>query len=169
MATKIIVKQGDITKLNVDAVVNAANENLQGGGGVDWVIHEAAGEQLFKYFVGHKPIKPGEAVLSPGFNLPAKYIIHAVGPIYGRHTTNKDMQLKACYINSLKLAEENNVKTIAFTLISAGVYGFPTELAAKLAKEGIKYYLQNNQSTKIEEIIMVGFLEKEYKVLKAVF
>ena len=143
----IKVIQGDITELAVDAIVNAANRVMLGGGGVDGAIHDAAGEELFKACLKVPEVKPGvrcptgEARITPGFRLPAKYVIHTVGPVYYGGAKGEPEKLAACYRNSLQLAVDNGVKSIAFPCISTGVYCYPIEEAAKIAIKGVKAFL----------------------------
>ena len=143
----IRIVQGDITTLAVDAIVNAANQMMLGGGGVDGAIHRAAGPELYEACLKVPEVRPGvrcptgEARITPGFRLPAKFVIHTVGPVYrdGRH--GEPELLAACYRNSLALAAENGCKSIAFPCISTGVYGYPIEDAAKIAVREVKAFL----------------------------
>jgi O-acetyl-ADP-ribose deacetylase len=146
--------RGDITKLDVDAIVNAANSTLLGGGGVDGAIHRAAGKQLLEACRALNGCKTGEAKITPGFKLPARWVIHTVGPVWrgGKH---EHEQLAACYRNSLALAVKNQVKTIALPAISTGVYSFPIHLAAKIALQEIFSFLE--QDTTVEKVIAVCF------------
>ncbi len=162
MKTKIEIIKGDITKQKVDAIVNAANTSLLGGGGVDGAIHRGAGPELLEYNKKLGRCPTGQAKISPGFNLPAKYIIHTVGPVWNGGTYNEDSLLANCYKNSLSLAEENIIKTIAFPSISTGAYRFPLERAVKIALTETKNYLEKNDF--LEKIIFVCFDENTKKV-----
>jgi O-acetyl-ADP-ribose deacetylase (regulator of RNase III) len=162
MKAKIELHKGDITKLNVDAIVNAANNSLLGGGGVDGAIHRAAGPQLLEYNRKLGGCETGEAKITPGFNLPAKFIIHTVGPVWRGGHNNEDELLTSCYRNSLKLAVENGIKTIAFPAISTGVYGFPLERATRIAVSTVKDFLSNDDS--IEKVIFVCFDDNAYRI-----
>jgi O-acetyl-ADP-ribose deacetylase (regulator of RNase III) len=144
--------QADITTLKVDAIVNAANESLLGGGGVDGAIHCVAGPELKAYCAKLGGCPTGEAVITPGFKLPAKYVIHTVGPVWngGRH--QEASLLSNCYRNSLELALQNGVRTIAFPSISTGVFGYPKDQAAKIAVSAMRQY-----EPKFEEIIACCF------------
>lgn len=131
------VVQGDITKLNVDAIVNAANRSLLGGGGVDGAIHRAAGPELLRACIPFGGCETGEARITPGFKLPAKFVIHTPGPIYNDSKHGEPDLLKSCYVNSMKLAEENGCGSVAFPAISTGVYGYPWKAATEIAVQTI--------------------------------
>lgn len=162
MNKRIEILKGDITKLKVDTIVNAANSSLLGGGGVDGAIHRAAGSELFEFNKKLGGCSTGEAKISPGFNLAAKFIIHTVGPVWNGGKNNEDKLLANCYNNSLKLAIENGVKTIAFPAISTGVYRFPLERATKIAVNEVEKFLEKNEL--IEKVIFVCFDEETYSV-----
>ena len=166
MKSKIEIHKGDITKLKVDAIVNAANTSLLGGGGVDGAIHRAAGPELLEFNRKLDGCKTGDAKISPGFNLPAKFIIHTVGPVWNGGKNDEDKLLANCYKNSLKLAVENKIKTIAFPAISTGVYRFPLERATKIATTEVKKFLEKNDS--IEKVIFVCFDEETYSVYQKI-
>lgn len=166
MNSKIELYKGDITKLKVDAIVNAANSSLLGGGGVDGAIHRAAGPELLEFNKKLGGCRTGEAKLSPGFKLPAKFIIHTVGPVWQGGTNNEDELLANCYRNSLKLAVDNQIKTIAFPAISTGVYSFPLERATKIAVTEVKKFLEKNDS--IERVIFVCFDDRTYETYEKV-
>ena len=158
---KLSVIQGDITKQNVDAIVNAANPTLLGGGGVDGAIHRAAGTELYEACKKLNGCNTGEAKITPGFHLPAKFIIHTVGPVWQGGDKNEDELLALCYKNSLQLAVENEIKTIAFPAISTGVYSFPVKRAAEIAVKEVKEFLKDND--KIDKVYFVCFDEKNFQ------
>jgi len=159
---KIELVLGNITKQTVDAIVNAANTTLLGGGGVDGAIHRAAGPELLEECRRIGGCPTGEARITKAYRLPAKDVIHTVGPVWRGGNTGEDELLGNCYRNSLKLAEQNGVKTIAFPSISTGAYGFPIERAAPIAVRTVRDAIDNTKS--IEKIIFVCFSQPDYEV-----
>jgi len=160
MDERIEIVQGDITKLAVDAIVNAANSSLLGGGGVDGAIHRAAGPSLLEECRTLNRCPTGEARITRGYKLPAKWVIHTVGPIWYDGNDNEDEKLANCYRNSLALAEKNNIRTIAFPPISTGIFRFPIDRASRIALSEIRKFLNNNSS--IEKVVLVCFGESNY-------
>ena len=150
---KIEINQGDITKLDVDAIVNAANTTLLGGGGVDGAIHRAAGPELLAECRAHGGCQPGEAKITRGYELPARYIIHTVGPFWTGGKRGEPQTLANCYRNSLLVAVENQIKTIAFPAISCGAYGYPIREATRIAVETTREFLATDD--KIDKVIFV--------------
>jgi len=142
----LTITKTDITTMVVDAIVNAANTDLQMGGGVCGAIFRAAGPAKLQEAYKLSPIKTGDAVITQGFNAKAKYIIHTAGPIYNPANKQQAEQLSNCYTNSLKLAAQNNLKSIAFPLISAGIYGYPLNEAIQIAIDSINGFLQKENS-----------------------
>ena len=157
---------GDITKIKVDAIVNAANSSLLGGGGVDGAIHRAAGVRLLEECRRLGGCRTGEAKITNGYNLPAKYVIHTVGPIYSG-AERDETDLYNCYYNSLLLAKENDVHSIAFPGISTGVYGYPKEAAAKIALRSITTWLSDNSGYDMK-ITIVNFSQHDYEIYQSV-
>ena len=168
MAAIEIVK-GDITKFQVDAIVNAANSSLMGGGGVDGAIHRAGGPAILQQcreIVAQQGYLPaGEAVATTAGNLPAHLVIHTVGPIWNGGNNGEPFKLNACYTNALRVAVLNGCKTVAFPCISTGVYGYPGEKAASVAIQAIYEFLGSKKE--IEKIILVCFDEKNFSALTA--
>lgn len=164
---RVIVKIGNITQEKVDAIVNAANWTLLGGGGVDGAIHDAGGEEIRKACEQIRKIQypkglpTGEAVITTGGNLPAGFVIHTVGPIRGINKENEAEQLANCYKNSLQIAVDNHLETIAFPAISTGAYGYPKHEAAEIASQAIKDFLAENEQ--IKEVRLIFFLPNEAK------
>ncbi|MBV9774822.1 MAG: O-acetyl-ADP-ribose deacetylase [Gemmatimonadetes bacterium] len=152
---RIEVIEGDITKLQVDAIVNAANTSLLGGGGVDGAIHRAAGPELVAECRMLHGCRTGEAKITGGYRLPARRVIHTVGPVWQGGHANEDELLASCYRESLKLAVRNDVRTIAFPAISTGAYRFPVDRAAKIAVGEVLAFLEENAS--IERVLLVCF------------
>ncbi|MEA2043414.1 MAG: O-acetyl-ADP-ribose deacetylase [Bacteroidota bacterium] len=159
---KILIDQTDITKLEIDAIVNAANKTLLGGGGVDGAIHLAAGKRLKTACRKLNGAETGEAKITPGFNLPAKYVIHAVGPYYTNGKRNDDALLESAYQNSLSLAASQQLESIAFPNISTGIYGFPKERAAEIAIKTVKNFLKSESS--IKKVIFVTYSKKNHEI-----
>lgn len=158
---RLVIIEGDITKLSVDAIVNAANKTLLGGGGVDGAIHKAAGPGLLEECRRLNGCETGDAKLTSGHNLPARYVIHTVGPVWEGGEKNEDALLASCYRKSLKLAVENNIKTIAFPSISTGAYGFPVKRAARIAIKEIQLFLETDSS--IEKVFIVCYDSSTYE------
>ena len=161
---KIQVIQGDITKVKADAIVNAANNSLLGGFGVDGAIHKAGGGEILEQCKKLGGCETGEAVITTGGKLPAKYVIHTVGPVWHDGKNQEAEKLESCYRNSLKVAIENHCKSIAFPNISTGAYGFPKRKAAQIAVNTVKNYLLNNN--KIDLLLFVCFDEENYKLTR---
>lgn len=161
LAGAVVVKVGDITKEAVDAIVNAANGTLLGGGGVDGAIHRAGGPEILKECKEIRRVRypdglpTGQAVITTAGRMPAKHVIHTVGPVYGRGGKDKAELLAACYRNSLSLAVENGLKSIAFPAVSTGIYGYPLDEAAQVSSQAIQAFLSSNAL--LNEIRLVFF------------
>ena len=158
--------QGDITTLEVDAIVNAANNSLLGGGGVDGAIHRAAGPGLLAECVTLGGCNTGEAKITGGYDLPSKHVIHTVGPVWDGGRANEDALLADCYRNSLKLGEGNGLRMVAFPAISTGVFGFPKERATRIAVREVRAFL--DQDVGVEQVIFVCFSERDFDMYQRV-
>jgi len=167
--TRMHVIRGDITRQKVDAIVNAANSSLMGGGGVDGAIHRAGGPTILeqcKTIVAKQGSCPaGEAVITTGGNLPARFVIHTVGPVWQGGKGNEAAKLSNCYKNSLSLAVENNLQTIAFPNISTGVYGYPKQEAAEIALHTVREFMETNSS--ITEVDFVCFDDENFQLYQS--
>lgn len=161
---RLTIVKGDIVKMKTDAIVNAANTSLLGGGGVDGAIHHAAGEELLAECVKLNGCATGEAKITAGYKLSSKHVIHTPGPIWRGGNKGEPTLLANCYANSLALAKENGIKSIAFPSISTGIYCFPVDLAADIAIEQINKFLADNPS--FEKVIIVCFDEDTLKIYK---
>lgn len=161
---RIQIVQGDITRIQVDAIVNAANKSLLGGGGVDGAIHRAAGPRLLEECRHLRGCETGAAKLTQGYDLPAKWVIHTVGPVWHGGTHDEDRLLADCYRNSLLLAQQKNIRSIAFPAISTGVYGFPVARAARIAFSEIKNHCHQNPLP--EKVILVCFDRLTYQTYR---
>lgn len=161
MITLNLVK-GDITTLETDAIVNAANQTLLGGGGVDGAIHRAAGPELLKECRMLGGCQTGRAKITGGYNLPCRYVIHTVGPVWCGGTRNEAENLRSCYVNSLKLADLHGCKSVAFPCISTGAYGYPNEAAAQIALHAIRDV--SPMLKHVRQITLVCFFEADKKI-----
>ena len=164
MNTKLEVIKGDITKVNVDAIVNAANSSLLGGGGVDGAIHRAGGPAILEECMRYGGCEVGEAVITTAGNLNAKYVIHTVGPIWTGGQQRENILLANCYRNSLTLAVKNDARSVAFPNISTGVYRFPKEAAAAIAVSEVQGFVRNNDF--FEVILFVCFDDENYSLYR---
>ena len=162
---QLIPVSGDITKLHVDAVVNAANTSLLGGGGVDGAIHRAAGPELLEACRKLQGCATGDAKATPGFRLPALWVIHAVGPVWSGGHRNEDALLVGCYRRSLELAAEHQAKSIAFPAISTGVYGFPHERAARIAVDTVRTHVDASGVAVVNFVCFDGGTRRIYEEL----
>jgi len=167
METRVQIEEGDITKQQVDAIVNAANNSLLGGGGVDGAIHRAAGPQLLEETRKIGGCPTGEARVSKGYSLSAKWVIHTAGPVWKGGHKNEEGLLAGCYRNSLKAAVERGAKTVAFPSISTGAYGFPLNRATEIALKETKEFLETNKT--LEGITFVCFGEKALKIYQETY
>jgi len=163
MKKRIELYKGDITKLKIDAIVNAANNSLLGGGGVDGAIHRAAGKELLEECRLLNGCVTGGAKITKGYNLPAKYIIHTVGPVWSDREDDARL-LESCYLQSLRTAKENHIKTIAFPNISTGAYGYPKEEAGKIAVNTVNAFLEKNLLP--EKVIFAVFDDENFRIYK---
>ncbi len=161
MRGRIEIVEGDITRQHVDAIVNAANPTLLGGGGVDGAIHRAAGPGLLEECRRLSGCATGEAKITGGYNLPARWVIHTVGPIWQGGDQDEDELLARCYRECFALAEQKGLRTIAFPAISTGAYGFPLERAARIALTETRRFLESNAS--VEKVVLVCFGENTYR------
>ncbi|SIS42716.1 macro domain-containing protein [Salimicrobium flavidum] len=159
--------QGDISNQpEIEAVVNAANKELRTGGGVAGAIHRKAGSDLEEAGRPYAPLKPGEAVVTEGFGLPNKYVIHTLGPVYGVDEPSEEL-LGSCYRESLKRAEENDMKSVAFPLISTGAFGYPLEAGIRVALETVENY--SSLSERLELVRFVIFSDEEFEVFRRIY
>ncbi|KAI0267670.1 A1pp-domain-containing protein [Gloeopeniophorella convolvens] len=161
---RVSVYRGDITHVQVDAIVNAANSGLLGGGGVDGAIHKAAGPKLLKECRTIGGCPTGEVRITAGYNLPAKHVIHAVGPAYYRSEGRAPLQLASCYRLGLQLAVQHGLKHIAFPAISTGIYGYPIEDATRIAFEQTRKFLETDDAKELERIVFVVFSSEDEDV-----
>jgi len=167
MEERVRIVEGDITRQEVDAIVNAANNSLLGGGGVDGAIHRAAGPELLDETRRIGGCPTGEARVSKGYRLPAKWVIHTVGPIWRGGNRKEEQLLASCYRNSLKSAADLGAKSIAFPSISTGAYGFPLERAAEIAMGETKAFLEKNKT--LEQVTFICFGERALKTCQETF
>lgn len=167
MEERVQIAEGDITKQEVDAIVNAANTSLLGGGGVDGAIHKAAGPELLEETRKIGGCPTGEARVSKGYRLPAKWVIHTVGPIWAGGHKNEESLLASCYKNSLQAAQDLGVKSIAFPSISTGAYGFPLEKATEIALDETKKFLETSKN--LTKVVFVCFGQKAYNTYQEVY
>ena len=167
MEERVQIVEGDITKQKVDAIVNAANTSLLGGGGVDGAIHRAAGPELLDETRKIGGCPTGEARVSKGYKLPAKWVIHTVGPIWGGGNRNEENLLANCYRNSFKAAQDLGIKSVAFPSISTGAYGFPLQRATEITLEETKKFLETDET--LTKVVFVCFGEKVLNTYREVY
>jgi len=165
---RLEVVLGDITKIKSEAIVNAANSSLLGGGGVDGAIHRAGGPAILEACKAIRATQgecpAGQAVITTAGNLPARHVIHTVGPEWKGGNQNEPHLLASCYKNSLRLADEHNLTSVAFPNISTGVYGYPKDKAAVVAVEAVKLYFEENTNSTIDQVLFVCFDDENYKL-----
>jgi O-acetyl-ADP-ribose deacetylase (regulator of RNase III) len=170
---RIRVVRGDITRLDVDAIVNAANERMLGGGGVDGAIHRAAGPELLEACRAVPEVRSGvrcptgESRITPGFRLTARYVIHTVGPVWRGGRAGESELLAGCYFTSLELARQHNLESIAFPAISCGIYGYPLARAASVARQAISEFLASDQT--LQRVLLVAYEAEVHAELEAAF
>lgn len=164
--TRIELERGDITAMAVDAIVNAANSALAGGGGVDGAIHRAAGPELKAASLAQAPCPAGEARITPGFRLPARFVVHTVGPVWSGGGHEEAALLARCYTRSLDLAAEAGARSIAFPAISTGVYGYPREAAARVAVDAVRGWVEAHPDA-FDRVVLVAFSAEDERALDA--
>jgi len=168
---QIHLQQGDITKVATDAIVNAANSRLAGGGGVDGAIHRAGGPAIMEECDAIRERQggcpTGEAVVTTAGELPAKYVIHTVGPVWKGGASGEEELLRNCYLNSLQLADEHKLQTVAFPNISTGVYGYPKDKAAMVAVAAMRHYQEEHPNSSVQEVVFVCFDQENYALYEA--
>ena len=164
--TRIELERGDITAMTVDAIVNAANSALAGGGGVDGAIHRAAGPELKAAGLAQAPCPTGEARITPGFRLPARFVVHTVGPVWSGGGREEAALLARCYTRSLDLAAAAGARSIAFPAISTGVYGYPREAAARVAVDAVRGWVEAHPDA-FDRVVLVAFSAEDERALDA--
>ena len=164
--TRIELERGDITAMTVDAIVNAANSALAGGGGVDGAIHRAAGPELKAAGLAQAPCPTGEARITPGFRLPARFVVHTVGPVWSGGGREEAALLARCYTRSLDLAAAAGARSIAFPAISTGVYGYPREAAARVAVDAVRGWAEAHPDA-FDRVVLVAFSAEDERALDA--
>jgi O-acetyl-ADP-ribose deacetylase (regulator of RNase III) len=162
---RVEIVRGDITQMVVDAIVNAANQSLMGGGGVDGAIHRAAGPELLKECVGIGGCETSQAVITQGYRLPARHVIHTVGPVWYGGQSNEDDKLASCYRRCFALVEQHDLRSVAFPCISTGAYRFPADRAAGIALTEMRAFLERN--TVVERVVVVCFMETDQRLYQA--